>query len=124
MRRYISFPKIEGQSSRQAHANLPQGTYEREIGKEGFFGPASHLYHRHPPTGWSGFEGSLRPYAFDLAKLADVRPCPWQATPIVHNASIRLRHWRHRGAMRHLVRNADGDDLLFLHQGHGELYCD
>ena len=26
--------------------------------------------------------------------------------------------------MDHLVRNADGDDLLFLHQGAGDLHCD
>ena len=26
--------------------------------------------------------------------------------------------------MDHLVRNADGDDLLFVHAGSGEFYCD
>ena len=26
--------------------------------------------------------------------------------------------------MRHLVRNADGDELLFVHEGSGHLYCD
>jgi homogentisate 1,2-dioxygenase len=26
---WISFPKIEGRASRQAHADLPDGTYER-----------------------------------------------------------------------------------------------
>ena len=42
---WINFPRIEGQASRQAHADLPEGTYEREIGREGFFGPAAHMYH-------------------------------------------------------------------------------
>jgi len=56
-KQYITFPRVEGVASRQAHADLPAGTYEREISKEGFFGPASHLYHRHPPTGWTSFEG-------------------------------------------------------------------
>ena len=76
MKRYVHFPKVEGQASRQAHADLPAGTYEREISKEGFFGPASHLYHRHPPTGWVNFEGPLRPHAFDCTKLpaASIRP--------------------------------------------------
>ena len=32
---------IEGPTSRQAHCDLPAGTYEREIGREGFFGPAA-----------------------------------------------------------------------------------
>ena len=42
MAKYISFPHVEGVASRQAHANLPPGTYERELGKEGFYGPATH----------------------------------------------------------------------------------
>jgi len=66
---WIEFPRVEGETSRQAHADLPAGTYEREIGRDGFFGPATHLYHKHPPTGWTAFEGPLRPRAFD-AKAA------------------------------------------------------
>ena len=66
---YVSFPRVEGRASRQAHADLPDGTFERELGKEGFFGPATHMYHTHAPTGWMGWEGPLRPRAFDLAKL-------------------------------------------------------
>ena len=124
MKRYISFPRVEGQASRQAHADLPEGTYEREISKEGFFGPAAHLYHRHPPTGWVDFEGPLRPHAFDLTKLGQVSNSPWDAAELLHNASVRIRFWRATGAMDHLVRNADGDELLFVHQGRGELYCD
>ena len=61
MKRYIGHPRVEGKASRQAHADLPPGTYEREMSKEGFFGPASFFHHRHPPTGWSSFEGPLRP---------------------------------------------------------------
>ena len=67
---WIEFPHIEGEASRQAHADLPRGTYEREIGRDGFFGPATHLYHRHPPTGWTSFEGPLRPRAFDAKAAA------------------------------------------------------
>ena len=55
MRNWIEFPKIEGETSRQAHADLPHGAYEREIGRDGFYGPAAHLYHKHPPTGWTSF---------------------------------------------------------------------
>ena len=39
MKNWISFPRREGNASRQAHAKIPEGTYERELGKEGFFGP-------------------------------------------------------------------------------------
>ena len=58
---WIEFPLKEGTTSRQAHADLPEGTYEREIGRDGFFGPATHIYHRNPPTGWVKCEGPLRP---------------------------------------------------------------
>ena len=49
MSRFIPLSRIEGIASRQAHCDLPEGTYEREISKEGFYGPASFLHHRHPP---------------------------------------------------------------------------
>ena len=126
MKRYISYPRVEGIASRQAHADLPAGTFEREISKEGFFGPAAHLYHKHPPTAWIAFEGPLRPHAFDFAKTAQQgAPEPWTAAEMLHNASVRVRFWRAAaGGMDHLARNADGDELLFVHQGAGELYCD
>ncbi|MHC4732677.1 MAG: homogentisate 1,2-dioxygenase [Planctomycetota bacterium] len=124
MKKFISFPRVEGEASRQAHAKLPEGSYERELGKEGFFGPATHMYHRHPPTGWSDWEGPLRPRAFDLAKLDAAQASPWDATELLHNAHARLRFWRAPARMDDLARNADGDELIFVHQGAGELYCD
>ena len=64
MKRYLNFPLVKGEASRQAHADLPEGTYEREMSKEGFFGPAAFFYHRNPPTGWIDFDGPLAPRAF------------------------------------------------------------
>lgn len=124
MKRYLTFPRVVGEASRQAHADLPPGTYEREISKEGFFGPATQIYHRHPPTGWVDFQGPLRPHAFDLLKLSTVSRSPWDAPELLFNAALRLRFWRTTASMDHLVRNADGDELIFLHAGSGELYCD
>jgi len=121
---YVSFPRVEGRASRQAHCDLPDGTFERELGKEGFFGPATHMYHAHVPTGWVKWEGPLRPRAFDLATLSHAAPSPWQAGLVLHNASVKMRHWTFAGKMDHLVRNADGDELLFVHKGAGALYCD
>ncbi len=129
MKNYIQYPRVAGTASRQAHADLPAGTYEREMGKEGFFGPASFFYHRHPPTGWSNFEGPLRPHAFDLTRLAagsaaGAAAGPWDAPVVLSNAHTELRYWQLAGNMDHLARNADGDQLLFVHRGAGELYCD
>jgi homogentisate 1,2-dioxygenase len=70
MKNWINIPKLEGASSAQAHADLPDGTYERELGKEGFFGPATHMYHKNPPTAWTDWQGPLKPRAFDLTKIA------------------------------------------------------
>ncbi|MBV9331326.1 MAG: homogentisate 1,2-dioxygenase, partial [Alphaproteobacteria bacterium] len=121
---WIEFPRSEGEVSRQAHADLPRGSFEREIGRDGFFGPATHLYHRHMPTGWSGFEGPLRPRAFDAAAAANSNGGPFEAPLLLSNAALKFRIWTCERAMRGLARNADGDELLFIHAGEGDLFCD
>ncbi|HEY1637455.1 MAG TPA: homogentisate 1,2-dioxygenase, partial [Rhizomicrobium sp.] len=121
---WIEFPRVEGETSRQAHADLPAGTYEREIGRDGFFGPATHIYHKHPPTGWSGFEGPLRPRAFDALLAAKAADDPFSPVLLLSNANCKIAIWRCAEAMRHLSRNSDGDTLLFVHAGTGDLYCD
>lgn len=124
MKQWIKVPPIVGQSSRQAHTNLPEGTFEREIGKEGFFGPAAHMYHRHPPTGWSDWQGPLRPHAFDLNQIKKRGINPIEAEELLYNSHVRLRFWTCQEKMTRLMRNADGDELLFIHQGSGEFFCD
>ncbi|PSJ46793.1 homogentisate 1,2-dioxygenase [Zobellella endophytica] len=124
MRKWFQFPIREGDTSHQAHCDMPAGTFEREIGKEGFFGPATHMYHEHAPTGWSAWEGPLRPRAFDTNKLTPPGQSPWDAAPLLHNANVRVRLWKSEQSMNHLVRNGDGDECLFVHRGRGWLYCD
>src|SRR5258706_3906425 len=107
MPKYISFPRVEGKASRQAHADLPPGTFERELGKDGFYGPATHMYHRHPPTGWRSCEGPLRPRAFDLKELAPAGTMsPWAAPNLLSNAVLRLAYWRPQDDIWQLARNA------------------
>jgi homogentisate 1,2-dioxygenase len=130
MRKWINFPRQEGINSRQAHADFPeQGIYERELGRSGFFGPATHMHHTHAPTGWVDWQGPLRPRAFDLNLLAKskFRPdteSPWSAPVILYNAHCQYRLWHCQDNMPKLARNADGDELLFVHQGSAELFCD
>lgn len=123
MKQWITFSTGQGAYSRQAHCDLPEGTYEREVGKEGFFGPATHFYHRHPPTAWTSIEGSIRPRAFDTNRL-DATGIPWRAPLLLHNAYCEIRIWQCDSAMPDLLRNADGDQLLFIHAGAGSLFCD
>ncbi|MBU1436372.1 MAG: homogentisate 1,2-dioxygenase [Gammaproteobacteria bacterium] len=126
MRKWVSFPLKEGDVSRQAHADFPeQAIYEREVGRSGFFGPASHLHHTHAPTGWSDWQGPLRPRLFNFNNIQeDQANSPWAVPDLLHNAHCRMRTWRLSAPMDYLVRNADGDDLLFIHEGSAELYCD
>ncbi len=123
-RHWIPVRGADGRHSRQAHADLPDGTYEREMSKEGFFGPAAFLHHPRPPTGWTRFEGPLRPRAFDLSALNAAPASPWEAGVILSNAKVEVRFWKLAAAMPALARNADGDQLLFVHTGAGELFCD
>src|SRR5271156_1781977 len=114
---WIEFPRIEGETSRQAHAALPAGTYEREIGRDGFFGPATHIYHKHPPTGWTSFEGPLRPRAFDALAAGESGNEAFPGVGLLSNASCKIGIGMVPKLMPHLLRNADGDALLFVHQG-------
>ncbi len=124
MKKWIQIPVREGQTARQAHCGIPEGTYEREMGVEGFFGPATHFFHKHPPTGWVAFEGDLRPRAFDTNHLGKAENSPWKATCLLHNSATRIRYWQCSGDMTELARNADGDDLLFFHAGEADFYSD
>lgn len=124
MRRWLSYPRAEGTYSRQAHCDLPSGTYEREMGKEGFFGPTAHFHHANPPTGWVKFEGPLQPHAFDTVELPPSGSSPWDAHGLFGNGDTHIRYWKVDAPMDHLVRNADGDELLFIHEGEGALFCD
>lgn len=122
--RYPRLPRLEGGAPRQAHADLPAGTYEREFGRDGFSGPATHLLHAHPPTAWVQWEGPLRPRAFDLGGLDAACGDLFDAPTVLRNDALALGLWVQCGKMRHLVRNADGDQLLFVHRGAGDLFCD
>jgi homogentisate 1,2-dioxygenase len=103
---------------------MPEGTFEREISKEGFYGPAAFMHHPKPPTGWTSFEGPLRPRAFDLARLSEPQASPWDAPVVLHNAALEVRFWTPAGPLTALARNADGDQLIFVHEGAGDLFCD
>ena len=124
MRRYVQYPILKGLSSRQAHADLPEGSFEREMSKEGFFGPAAFFYHRHPPTAWESFTGPLQPHAFDLRQHDQHQSSLWSAPRLLSNAHTEIRMWHLDKPMEALLRNGDGDQLLFIHDGHADLFCD
>src|SRR5579864_9001810 len=98
---------IRGRASHQAHADLPSGTVEEEHGRDGFAGPASHLYRLHPPTGWTSVDGPLRPHALDTAGV----PEDGESLPValLENAEVRVSWWsRPAGEPEWFFRDADG----------------
>ena len=120
------YPLKKGKFASQAHVGIPPGTYEEEHGRKGFYGKSAHLYHAHPPTGWIRFEGKLRPHLFDLNKL---QPSDWhdpEGMPVAFlgNADVRLSVSRRSAPMPFYYRNADGDELLFVHRGSGTIETD
>ena len=121
---WIPLRQVEGNASRQAHVRLPEGTFEREISKEGFFGPSAQFHHRHKPTDWIEFDGPIRPRALDLYKLVTAKANPWRSELVMNNAHLQMRIWKLDKPMTELARNSDGDQMLFVHEGEGDLFCD
>ncbi len=120
------YPLKKGKYAKQAHVNLPEGTYEEEHGREAFSGAASHLYRTHPPTAWTRIDGPLRPRAFRLKDLecADERDPRALPTLCLSNPEFGYSISRRRKAMDYFFRNADGDELYFIHAGTGRLESD
>ena len=120
------YPLTKGKVAKQAHVGLPEGTYEEEHGRKGFYGKTAHLYHAHPPTGWIRFDGKLRPHCFDLNQLepSDLTdPCGMPAA-FLGNADVKLYVSRRSEPMPFYYRNADGDELIFVHRGEGPIETD
>ncbi len=120
------YPLKRGKIATQAHVGLPEGTYEEEHGRKGFYGKSAHLYHTHPPTGWIRFEGKLRPHCFDLNQLRPTDltdPC---GVPVAFlgNQDVELYVSRRSKPMPFYYRNADGDELMFVHRGEGLVETD
>lgn len=118
--------QAKGQFSKQAHVALPEGTFEEEFGRDGFYGPVSHLYHKYPPTGWTRIEGPLRPHAFDCRKLPPAQllhPIPDRVT-LLYNDDVAVQIARPKQTHDWYFRNADGDEVFFIHEGHGQVETD
>jgi homogentisate 1,2-dioxygenase len=120
------FPLRKGKTAKQAHVGIPAGTYEEEHGRKGFYGKSAHLYHAHPPTGWVRFEGKLRPHCFDLNRLepSDLSDPLGMPVAFLGNADLKLFVSRRSEPMPFYYRNADGDELIFVHRGTGTIETD
>jgi len=119
-------PLKKGRLAKQAHVGVPVGTFEEEHGRKGFYGKSAHLYHTHPPTDWVRFEGTLRPHCLDLNQLrpADLDDDRGDSLPFLGNADLRVAVSRRSRPMPYCFRNADRDELYFVHRGEGVIETD
>jgi homogentisate 1,2-dioxygenase len=120
------YPLKKGKFAPQAHVGIPEGTFEEEHGRKGFYGKSAHLYHTHAPTGWTRFEGKLRPHLFDLNQLAPTDAHDPEGMPVAFlgNHDVTLYVSRRSEPMPFYYRNADGDELIFVHRGKGTVETD
>ncbi|APR76005.1 Homogentisate 1,2-dioxygenase [Minicystis rosea] len=112
--------------TRQAHVDLPAGTVEEEYAREGFFGRATHLYRSAPPVGWTRIEGDLRPRALAATELPGLGAGDYLTSRVafLRNDDAILSFARVSEAMPYAFRNADGDEVLFVHTGSGRIETD
>ena len=112
----------QGRYTLQPHVNIPAGSYEEEHGRQGFFGRTSHLYHRHPPTGWLRIEGPLKPRAYHVVELAGIEDA--QGKVFLENSDVKLGIAKFKNDLKVFVRNADSDEVRFVHEGSGLIQTD
>ena len=121
-KRHIAFRKPDG------------GLYaEQLMGNEGFTGPASLLYHVHPPTTvlevrrlaetpWEPDpDSTLRHRHFRTAALPEGGSPTLDRTPLLFNKDVGLLFARPDQTDAHFYRNAQADEVVYVSQGSGTL---
>lgn len=111
--------KASGVYTKQAHVKIPDGTFEEEHAREGFFGKVSQLYHEHPLTAWTKIEGDLKPYS--LPSVFDVPEVKNQYQQLLYNQDVVLSVAHQTESFSYFSRNADFDEVYFIHKGQGRL---
>jgi homogentisate 1,2-dioxygenase len=80
------------------------------------------LYRTQPPVEWINIDGPLRPQAFDfreVAKKSNTDNYLAGRTAYLENKDVRIHFSVFDGEMNYFFRNADADELFFVHQGEG-----
>lgn len=124
----------QGRSTTQGHKGIPEGHFEEEQGRKGFFGPVSHLIKEKPSTRWTEIEGPLRPHLYDFVKLPTQFSnhfFQWQR--LFFNADVAMHFWHmpknFEATTKQFLqttdlesrRNADAETLYFCHFGQGQV---
>jgi len=114
------FQYSQGQYTTQGHKGIPEGHFEEEQGRKGFFGQVSHLIKPQPSTRWTNIEGPLRPHLFDLVEMkknhGHLQRLFYNSDVVVYNCWGKAHS---PGEKLSALRSADGDLLYFCHIGSG-----
>lgn len=112
-----------GRVLRQAHVGLDVlgGLKEDELGRKGFTGRVAELYRKNEPTAWTRIEGNLQPWDLDGYKLepSDMISAVGNPLRLFYNDDVSVWISRRQEPMPYCARNADGDELYFVHEGTG-----
>ena len=109
--------KSSGTYTKQAHVKIPEGTYEEEHGRKGFFGRVSQIYHENPPVGWTDIEGELKPRLLPSTFANSID----QFNPVLFNNDCTISVGLFENDFKNFFRNADFDELYFAHDGCGKI---
>ena len=102
----MRFNYAKGIHSRQAHADLPEGTYEEELGGDGFFGDQVQFYRLNPNTNWTRIGGPLQPHSIQSYDLIPEDMSDPHGSPVklLYNEDISLSISRRRESMPFRIR--------------------
>lgn len=117
-------PYIRGQVSEQAHVNVPEGLVEEEYARNGFFGRYAHLYRTEAPVGWTDISGPLKPQCFDLSSVKPAADFWASRKTYLGNDDVKIQFATLSGQMNYFFRNADADEVFFVHSGCGLMETD
>lgn len=119
----MMYQYAQGKHNTQGHKAIPAGCYEEEQGRQGFFGPVTHLIKPEASTKWTNISGPLKPHLFDLVEMKAVAG-KWHR--LLFNSDVAIYScWNEVTVLKNDLnkldsfRNADGDTLLFCHTGSG-----
>ncbi|MFL6240506.1 MAG: homogentisate 1,2-dioxygenase [Actinomycetes bacterium] len=116
----------KGRVAKATHVGIPPDLVEEEHGRAAFAGPVSHLYRTQSPTAWVAVDGPLRPSAYDLNELSpsDAENPDGHPLAVLSNDDLRISVSRRRTPMPFASRNADADEVAYVHKGSGVLQTD
>lgn len=102
------------------------GLHEDMLTREGFEGRDAYLYRRNEPIDWKRVEGigNLLDVNGQLLEPTDLTQADGGPLRLFHNPDVSIWVSRRSANMTYSARNADGDELYFVHEGTGTFYTE